>query len=160
MNRKVPRRKSAMRSVCSPCGFKIRSRISRNSSSSAAARPAAGAAKSITDKRKVHKPTVRIATAAGCSCGSSPMTGTSAAGFRLLDESFRLHRFLNLGTRGDAVDIGFQARPLGEVHFDAARPPQNGEKVRVGHGELVAHQVLAPGELLVEPVETFTQVFL
>ena len=45
----------------------------------------------------------------------------------LLNQSFRLHRLLHLGTRCDAVDIGLQIRPFAKVDFDARRPSQDGE---------------------------------
>ena len=41
------------------------------------------------------------------------------AAVRLLDQALCLHRFLHLGTRGDAIDIGLQVRPLGQIEFDA-----------------------------------------
>ena len=77
---------------------------------------------------------------------------------RLLGESFRLHRFLNMGTCSHTVDISFKVRPFAKVDVHAARPAKHGEKIGVSDGELVACQVLFAGKLLVEPVEALAKV--
>jgi hypothetical protein len=75
-----------------------------------------------------------------------------------LDQPLSLHRFLHLGTRSHAVDIGFDVRPFAEVDVHAGRPAKHGEKIGVGDGELVACQALLAGKLLVEPVEALAEV--
>src|SRR5262249_54518177 len=42
----------------------------------------------------------------------------------LLQQSLGLERFLNLGPRGNAIQICFQIRPFGKIHIDARGPAQ------------------------------------
>jgi tripartite-type tricarboxylate transporter receptor subunit TctC len=49
-----------------------------------------------------------------------------------LDQSLSLHRFLHLGTRSHAVDIGFDVQPFAEVDVHTGRPAKHGEKIGAG----------------------------
>jgi hypothetical protein len=50
--------------------------------------------------------------------------------------------------------------PLRELDLRRPRPAQQHEEVGIGDREILAHQVLASGELLVEPVEARREVLL
>src|SRR5439155_21515988 len=75
-------------------------------------------------------------------------------------QAFRLERLLYFRARAHAIDVGLEIRPLGKVDADARGPAQDSVEVGVRHAELVSHQVLLAGELLVEPIETLAEVLL
>jgi hypothetical protein len=80
--------------------------------------------------------------------GRGPSAAGRIAGPALLgrfEQAFGFHPLLDLGARGDAFHIGLHVRPLPEIDRLHLGPIQDGEKKGIGHGELVARQVLATG---------------
>src|ERR1700730_17592231 len=73
-------------------------------------------------------------------------------------QPFRLERFLHLWPGADAIDVGLEVGPLGEINADARGPAQHGIEISVRHAELIAHQVLLARELLVEPIKPLAEI--
>src|SRR2546429_5576064 len=58
----------------------------------------------------------------------------------LLGQALGRERLDDMRPRTYALDVAPQLRPLAEVDFDMAGPPEHGEQVGVGDGVLRAHQ--------------------
>src|SRR3984893_6102380 len=92
-------------------------------------------------------------------CPQVPDFAALHPGYALVEDSRRLHqaflgeRFLHLGARGDPGLEGHQVVQAGEVHLMAVGPAQHGIEIAVSHRELLAHQIVAAGELLVDVFE-------
>ncbi|OMP10981.1 hypothetical protein COLO4_04110, partial [Corchorus olitorius] len=85
---------------------------------------------------------------------SRPRQALSAAARRcLLEQAFGLHRGLHGRAGQHALAVGQEVGQLGDVHAHELGPARHGEQVGVGHGELLAHQVVASIELAVHPLE-------
>src|SRR6516225_5800950 len=106
--------------------------------------------------RSRARPSSRSRSGSAAKAPSRPRT-TPRPRQRLLQQAFRLHGFLHFRPRLDAVEIGGDVFPLAEIDADARRPAQHCEQMGVGDGELVAHQVLFAGELLVDPIEALPE---
>src|SRR3954466_6318165 len=96
--------------------------------------------------------------APGCrACMGEPWEMKTLGSMALL-QAFRLQGLLHLRTGPDARKVGGEVGPLGEVDLGRRGPAQDGKEIRVRYRELLAHQVVLAGELLVEPVEAVRQV--
>src|ERR1022692_1917800 len=65
----------------------------------------------------------------------------------LVNETLGLQRFLHLGPMPHSREIGRECVILGKVDCEVLGPAEHGEQIRIGHRELIAHQVALVPEI-------------